>query len=131
MGEVGTVVHQRRFYGSDDLEGKLADRETRYANLLQTLRTGSIDVMMKPQIDEFVSHLLVRTNNIRSGLTQMGRAMANGIKEQFDRAAPGSRIHNMIQEATHSLETRETIEREAESFPRQCVRSTGKPFRTG
>jgi len=26
-GEVGTVGHQRRFYGSDDLENKLAERE--------------------------------------------------------------------------------------------------------
>ena len=46
--------------GSDDLEGKLADRETSLTNPLQTLRTGSIHVMMKPQDRlEFVSHLLV------------------------------------------------------------------------
>jgi Protein of unknown function (DUF4238) len=116
-GEVRTVGYQRRFYGSDALEGKLADRETRYANLLQTLRVDSIDIMVKSQIDELVSHLLVRTNNFRSGLVQMGRAMADGIKEQFDRAEPGSRIDNMIQEATHSLETQETIEREARKLP--------------
>jgi len=116
-GEVKTVGYQRRFYGSDALEGKLADRETRYANLLQTLRVDSIDILAKPQIDEFVSHLLVRTNNLRSGLVQMGRAMADGIKEQFDRAAPGSRIHHMIQETTQSLETRETIEREVQKLP--------------
>jgi len=73
--------------------------------------------LAKPQIDEFVSHLLVRTNNLRSGLVQMGRAMADGIKEQFDRAAPGSRIHHMIQETTQSLETRETIEREVQKLP--------------
>jgi hypothetical protein len=114
---VRTVGYQNRFYGSDALERKLADRETRYANLLQTLRVDSIDIMVKPQIDELVSHLLVRTNNLRSGLVQMGRAMLDGVKEQFDRAAPGSRIHHMIQEVTHSLETRETIEREAEKLP--------------
>lgn len=117
-GEVGTVGYQRRFYGSDALERKLADRETRYANLLQSLRTDSINVTMKPEIDEFLSQLLVRTNNFRAGLVQMGRAIIDGQREQFERAAPGSGIHSTIQQVAQSVETRETIEREAENLPK-------------
>lgn len=116
-GEVGTVGFQRRFYGSDDLESSLADLEGSYASFIQTLRTSSLDSTMKPQIDEFVSHLIVRTNNLRKGLVQMGRAMAEGMAEQFERVEPGSVLHGTMRQVTHSAETRATIDREMKKLP--------------
>lgn len=116
-GEVGTVGFQRRFYGSDDLENNLADLEGSYASFIQTLRTSSLDSTMKPQIDEFVSHLIVRTNNLRKGLVQMGRAMAEGMAEQFERVEPGSVLHGTMRQVAHSAETRATIDREIKKLP--------------
>lgn len=116
-GEVGTVGFQRRFYGSDDLESNLAILESRYASLIETLRTSSLDSTMKPQIDEFVSHLIVRTNNLRKGLVQMGKAMVEGITEQFERVEPSSVLHGTIRQVALSAETRATIDREAEKLP--------------
>ena len=72
---------------------------------------------MKPQIDEFVSHLLVRTNNLRKGLVQMGRAMIEGMAEQFERVEPGSVLHGTMRQVAHSAESRATIKRETEKLP--------------
>jgi hypothetical protein len=72
---------------------------------------------MKPQIDEFVSHLIVRTNNLRKGLVQMGKTMIEGMAEQFERVEPGSVLHGNMRQVAHSAETRATIDREAEKLP--------------
>jgi hypothetical protein len=54
-------------FGSDEVEAKVADLENRYALLLEALRTEPINAVPKLKIDEFVSHLLVRTNNSEVG----------------------------------------------------------------
>jgi hypothetical protein len=76
-----------------------------------------MEMPLKPLIAEFVSHLLVRTNNLRQGMVQMGRAMGEGMLEQFERVQPGSQFHDVIQKGITSSETQETIERELEKVP--------------
>jgi hypothetical protein len=132
-GEVRTVGHQRQFYGSEDLERKIAERENKYANLIHELRSGSIDLSMKPLIDEFITHLFVRTNNLRTGMVQMGRAMSDGILEQFERVKPGSQFYDFIQEGLASRETQDTVERELQKLPesaRPFVRSMMREYLT-
>jgi hypothetical protein len=75
----------RDFYGHPEeskVEQELSRKEAKYASLIHRLREGRTDPEQKPLIDDFVTHLIVRTKNIRDGFIEMGV----GILDSLERA---------------------------------------------
>lgn len=81
---VDNVGVEKDFYergGGDNIEQKLSRKESQYASLVHNLRRGRIDPEQKHLIDDFITHLVVRTKNVRDGLSDL----ATGALDSFER----------------------------------------------
>lgn len=87
-----------KFYGDAGLEERLAIRESDYAALLDALRKDRYSESHKPLIDELISHLLMRTQNLRRGLEEFGNKALARLGEVFDQAEVGGELHKDIVE---------------------------------
>ena len=85
------VATSRFFYGSPTettADEILTRREGRaYAPLVGELRRGSIHPEQKPLVDEFVTHLIVRTKNARDAVASLGEAALDAIDRQLETAS--------------------------------------------
>lgn len=87
-----------KFYGHAGLEEKLAIRESDYAALLDALRKDHFSESNKPLIDELISHLLMRTQNLRRGLEEFGNRALARLGQVFEQAEVGGEFHKGIVE---------------------------------
>ena len=82
-----------KFYGDTGLEEQLAIRESDYGALMDHLRKGQLEETFKPLIDELVSHLIMRTQNLRQGLQEFGNRTVTRIVEAIEETEIGSEFH--------------------------------------
>lgn len=86
------------FYGDTGLEERLAIRESEYAALLDNLRKGQNNDSNKPLIDELISHLLMRTQNLRRGLETFGNRTLDRLIQAFNETEIGGEFHKGMTE---------------------------------
>lgn len=87
-----------KFYGDTGLEEKMAIRESDYAALLDNLRKGQNNDSNKPLIDELISHLLMRTQNLRRGLEAFGNRTLGRLIQAFEEIEIGGEFHKGMTE---------------------------------
>ena len=81
---IKNVAVSGSFYGDSEkikTEQVLSVKESEYAPVLENLRKGQIDPAHKLLIDEFITHLFVRSKYIRDALTQMGQGAFDSIEK--------------------------------------------------
>ncbi len=83
---IKNVAVSGNFYGSSEetrAEEILSARENKYELILTSLRSGHVDPNDKPLIDEFITHLCVRSKFIRDALADMGHNALDSIEQEY------------------------------------------------
>ena len=89
----------RDFYGrpeENDLERKLSLKEAEYATLVHNLRDGRVGPEQKPLIDDFVTHLIVRTKNLRDGFIELALGMFDAFERVISTQEDRGRLEQKI-----------------------------------
>ena len=80
------IGQQRHFHGNPretNLEVLIAERESVYAPLVQSLQKGEIKERDKALIDELVAHLMIRGRNLRQGLLKATDDLLTAMVRHF------------------------------------------------
>jgi hypothetical protein len=126
---VTNVAVSRYFYGGPGegpVDAILTGREADYAALLDELRQQEVRPERKTLIEEFVTHLIVRTKNARDAVALLGDAAFDAIERELETP---SRRASLRQRAQENLLARPDVREALAQLPRGKRRRAGKEMR--
>lgn len=95
------VAVARYFYGTPGegpVDAILTAREGEYGALLDELRRREVRPERKRLMEEFVTHLIVRTKNARDAVTLLGEAAFAAIERSLQTASGRARMRQRVQD---------------------------------